>query len=253
MPMANLNIGDWEVESLRVTIFHPRSVKAVDRSGLWEEVIGDPPNSIDARPRDQLTRVSGSTQKGNLLLLIRDTRMDWQIQPLVPPFQQTGRTSTAIDPKDMLSVVRHAVQVSLQTVSVVERFAFAPVLFQEVPDVPTGLQHLSHYLPHLTLDTEGSADFIYQINRRRRSAAIRRADINRLARWSVEEIGSLALRVVAGQPNIHGDSGTHFARKLVLDINTTPQTSAIANDKISRLFDEMVDISSELATQGDVP
>ena len=253
MPAANLNIGDWDVESLRVTIFHPLSVRVADRTGLWEEVVGDPPNSIDSRPRDQLTRVTGNTQKGNLLLLIRDTRIDWQIQPLAPPFQQTSRASTSIDPADMLSVITHAVQLSLQTVSVVGRFAFAPVLFREVPDVPTGLQQLSHYLPHLTLDAEGSADFIYQINRKRRSAAIRRRDINRLARWSVEEIGSLALRVVAGQPNIYGDSGTHFARKLVLDINTTPQTSAIANDKISGLFDEMVNMSSELATRGDVP
>ena len=69
----------------------------------------------------------------------------------------------------------------------------------------------------------------------------------------MEEIGSLEVKLVVGQPNIYGDSGTHFARKLVLDINTTPRTSAIANDKISGLFDEMVNMSSELAIQGDVP
>ena len=78
------------------------------------------------------------------------------------------------------------------------------------------------------------------------------AEINRLGRWSVEEIGSIAFRMVSGQPPVRQDMGIHYVRKLVTDINTTPTTNVMANDRIHDLFHEMVAISNEVATKGDV-
>ncbi len=47
MPEANFDRGDWDVESLRASIFHPPGPDAVAKSGLWEKATGNQPESID--------------------------------------------------------------------------------------------------------------------------------------------------------------------------------------------------------------
>ena len=253
MSDVDLNIGDWDVENLRVTLFPTSGPRSTDQqTGLWQEVTGQPPDSIDSRPRQRLTRVFGRIRDNQLLLGIQDERVDWHVQPFVPANEQPDGVPTVATANEMLTIMHDAVQKTLSTVRIVQRLAFAMSLVREVPDVPTGMYQLSGYLPNVTLDPAGSSDFIYQINRRRRSASVSHAEINRLGRWSVDQIGSIGFRVVAGQPRVHQDESPYYVRKLVTDINTTPTTSAMANDRIHDLFHEMVVISNELATEGDV-
>ena len=254
MSEANLNIGEWDIESLRVTIFPPSGFRSANQqTGLWEEVTGEPPEAINSNPRQGLTRVQGSVRGNQLILGIQAERMDWHVPPHVPSNEPPIGIPKVGDSQDMLGIIHDGLLSSLRTIAVVHRLAFAPVLVREVPDVATGMQELSRYLPNVNLDPSGSADFMYQINRRRRSSSVHHAEINRLGRWSVEEITSVAFRMMSGQRSVVPQhEGTHYVRKLVTDINTTPATSAMSNDRIHDLFHEMVILTNELAIEGDV-
>lgn len=254
MSEANLNIGVWDVESLRVTIFPPAGFQSAEQhTALWQKVTGQPPESINLNPRQGLTQAFGSIRGNQFILAVQAERVDWHVRPLMLQNEPPQGIPTVVDPQNMLGAIHDGLQHSLNTIRVVPRLAFGLSLVREVANVPIGMQQLSHYLHNVTLDWSGSTDFIYQINRKRRATSVPHAEINRLGRWSVEEIGSIAFRVMSGQPTVRQDSGIHYVRKLVTDINTTHATGAVANNKIHDLFHEMVSISNELATEGDVP
>ena len=251
MPEANFDRGDWDVESLRASIFHPPAPSTAAQSGLWEKATGNQPESIDSRPKRRITRVVGNVGENNLTLAIQDQRIDWVVQP-IPSNQPSVPLLTLGAVEDVLPLLRKAIQCTLETTPTVLRMAFNPVLVKEVPDSETGLRQLSKYLPHLGLDSMDGMDFIYQINRRQRSTSVPHVRINRLAKWSTEQIGGLELRVSpSDQPRLE-TTGLSFARKLNLDMNTDPKSGAMSRDKIADLFDELVSIAGELATEGDI-
>ncbi len=249
---ASFNCGDWDVESLQAAIFHPSEPSAAAQSGLWEKATGNQPESIDSRPKIRMTRVVGSVGEDNLTLAIQDERIDWVVRPRVPSNQPSGPLFTLGAVEDVLPLLRKAIQYTLETTQIVSRMAFIPVLVKQVPDTATGLKQLSKYLPHLGLDSMDGVDFTYQINRRRRSTSVPHVRINRLAKWSTEQIGGLELRVSpSDQPRLK-TTGSSYVRKLNLDVNTDPTSGAMSRDKIAGLFDELVSIAGELATEGDI-
>ena len=256
MSEAHLNIGAWDVESLRVTIFPPAGFWSADQQiALWEEVTGQPPESINSNPQQGLTYAVGRVRGNQFILGVQEVqveRVDWHVQPLAPQNALLEGIPTVADPQGMLKTIHDGLQHSLGTIKVVTRLAFGLGLVREVADVPAGMQQISPYLHNVTVCPSESTDFVYQINRRRNSTSVPHAEINRLGKWSVEEISSIALRMGPGQSPIRQDK-EYYVRKLVTDINTTPDTDALSNDRVHDLFHEMVDISNELATKGDVP
>ena len=252
MTEVKFDFGDWDVESLRVSLFYPKAPTASARAGLWENVTGTQPESIDSRPREGVTRESGAVEGNLLVLTSQEERIDWLVQPIVTPNQQAGPVLTLKAPEDALPILQRAVQYSLETIPLVQRLAFSPSLIRQVLNPTSSLKQISKYLPHLDFDSIEGSDFVYQINRRRRSSSVSHARINRLAKWSTAQIGGLELKMKpSGQPRLQ-TTEVGFARKLELDLNTTPETGAMSNDKISGLFDELVTLAGELATKGDI-
>ena len=249
---ANFDFGDWDVESLRVSIFHPSGSSRSTRSGLWKEVTGTEPESTDSRPREGVARELGVIGGNNLVLSTQRGRIDWLVQPaLVVPNQQAGTPQTLNDLGNALPTLRRAIKCSLETVSPIQRMAFAPALVKQVSDLTMAISQLSRYLPRLDLDGLEGFDFIYQVNRRRRSESVRRVRINRLAKWSTAQVGSLEVQMrPSGEPLIQS-TGVSFVRKLDLDVNTAPEAGAMSSDKILGLFDELATLAIELATDGD--
>ena len=255
MPEVSFDFGDWDVESLRMSIFFPRGAHPNVRAGLWERVTGEQPDSIDSRPRERISRETGTIGGNSFVFVNQDERIDWLLQPIVVPSLQppTSTTLPTLETVEKaLAIFRNAIRYSLETIPVVQRLAFAPVLIKDAANLNVGFGQLSTHLPHLSLGSAYGADFIYQINRRRRSNSVPHAQINRLAKWSMEMVGGVAVRMgPSGQPDVR-DTGTSATRKLALDINTTPETSTISKAKIPGLFEELVTVSRELATKGDI-
>ncbi len=252
MSEVNIGFGEWDIESLRVSLFSPVGSLISAKQDIWQKVTDNEPDSIDTRPRERVTRAVGSVDKNNLQLLIREDRLDWIIQPNIDSHLPTDPVLTLKDTNETLALLQKATRYSLETISIVQRFAFSPVLIKHVSEPTAGLSQLSRYLPRLdTASMEGS-DFIYQNNVRQRSTSVPHVRINRLSKWSIAQIGSLELKVRASErPHVNTPS-IRYARMLNLDVNSDPTTGAVSGDKIPGLFDELVTLANQVATKGDI-
>ena len=243
------DFGQWNVEHLRLTIFHP---SGVDTSNLWERLMHVLPESRDERPREGVVQQQGEAGGNRLLLITRADRFDWTVIP--NPASDAGIMPTPIlvDINQAVTLIQDALRISLQAVTVMDRLAFGALLGQQVADPTEGMSRLSEYLPRLGLEEQGVSDFVYQINRRRQSFRVPHAQLNRVARWSSEQIIQARLRITpALLPQVQ-PSGTGFVNRLLLDVNTVPGTSAIAHGRFSGLFVELVEIACKVASEGDV-
>ena len=248
------DFGDWDVESLRLSIFHPATYESSYSADLWERVTGQQVDSIDSRPRNRTIRAVGSVEGDSLILVHQDGRIDWTLQPAVGPTPQPSNEVVVAkigSVRRVLPLFQNAVGYSLEAITSVNRIAFAPNLIREVADENVGLEQLSEFLPHLNLTSGHAGDFIYQINRIRRSETIRHAYINRIAKWSLELVGGISFRVgPTGQPDVMSASPKQV-RRLMLDVNTTQATSTMAKERIPGLFEELVSLAREIAIEGD--
>ena len=186
------DFGQWNVEHLRLTIFHP---SGVDTSNLWERLMHVLPESRDERPREGVVQQQGEAGSNRLLLITRADRFDWTVIP--NPASDAGIMPTPIlvDINQAVTLIQDALRISLQAVTVMGRLAFGALLGQQVADPTEGMSRLSEYLPRLGLEEQGVSDFVYQINRRRQSFRVPHAQLNRVARWSSEQIIQGQLRI----------------------------------------------------------
>lgn len=250
MSESDFFFGDWAGESLRLSIFCPESAQVPNQSsGLWEQVVGAEPTSIDVRPSERVVREIGEVGGNDFVLVTQNGRLDWILQPRATPSSNVMLTLT--DMPQAHGLFRSAFHRSLEQKKIALRVAFAPVLIAEATDVRQGYYALSSFLPKLELETLDTTDFIYRVNRRRRSEVFPAALLNRLAQWSLEQALLVSVSMAStGQPRVL--SPRTIVRKLTLDINTLQGAPAMSADNIAGLLDEMITASKELAVQGDV-
>ncbi len=241
----------WEVESLRVTAF---LTAPVPEQKWWTELLGAEAESKTSNRRVQLQQEEGSFQGKKLNLLVRANRVDWVLAPQDDQAPQAGTLLSLgtlpgpIDP--FLDLMLRWLKLSPP----VERLAIGAILLQPVADRRSGYREIAKYLPAVKLDAEGSSDFSYQINRRRRSTTgIPNLEINRLSKWSVAEFRFGALSV--SPASVAFSEGEVIpALRLKLDVNTAPEfQGSLPENKLPNLLRELVDLTLEIAERGDVP
>jgi hypothetical protein len=247
---SSADFAEWDVENFRLTVFHTSDSNI---SGLWERLMGVSPESIDSRPRERVLREQGGANGNNLLLVTQAGRLDWHLQPDPAPDHPIGTPPSLKAVNQTLPLLRRALDVTLQSVNQVLRLAFGVVLIQQVSGLNEGMRHLSKYLPHMGLENQEGLDFVYQINRRRRSANSLHVQINRLAKWQLEQFHSGALRITPTQGARLETSDSGFVCKLVLDINTAAENNAISKDRMPVLSVELTALAREIAVKGDIP
>ena len=247
IPVADF--APWRVETLRLTIFHSTGSPI---SGLWEGLMGISPETVDSKPRERVLREQGGANGNQLLLAAQPQRLDWNFIPNPPADPETRSLPilTAVD--QAIPVLQKALDVSLQSLRQVPRLAFGAVLTQQASSLSEGMNQLSKCLPHMGLESPVD-DFIYQINRRRPSSYAPHVQINRLAKWQLEQFQSGAIRIIPSQNPQWEFSESGVVSKLVLDINTATENNAISADKMPTLFVELVVFAREIAAEGDIP
>ena len=242
------SFSDWLLENLRLSIFSPGRFNG---EGLWSRVVGIQPESMETRPLpNNVYQEQGLAHGNRLVLAVQSGRHDWTIAP--GPQQQSGPpVLTAV--AESVSLLQKALTVSLGTVRQIDRLALGVTLLLGDSDTPSeAMRPLSRHLPDIIPSpSEGMSDFIYQINRRRRSSSVPHATINRVAKWSIEMVQQV--QIPLGDLNaVPGSSSVLWVSKLLLDINTVPGGSAISNDRFPILFEEFVNLASEVARRGDI-
>ena len=246
---ANVFAG-WQVENLRLTLFH---AEREPEQGLWQDSRKAQPESIEVKPRERLL-VEQGTVVDNMLVLVSSTgRLDWRLQPSLLPTNEIREGPRMLAQTDNAwSVFSEALQVSIRRHRQVHRLALGAVLSQTVDDLDEGFAILSNYLPRLKLKTHGDRDFMYRINRQRSSSSSRHVIINRLASWSVETETAASIQLPAHEkPRVLATP--YLCVRLVMDINTAPDPSAISAARMTSLFAECTEFAHEIAAKGDIP
>lgn len=212
--------------------------------------VGEPPESKVSQPKVGVIQEQGRFSTGILTLISQPGRIDWLLTgsdkaELAGPFEE------ALGPFVSL-IVRW-----FGNAPVLQRIAFGAVLRLPVNNRTEGYQKLSGYLHHVELDPEGSTEFLFQINRPRKSRSGNETlSLNRLSKWSVVLAQQATFTVQSPESaqfqlmNLQKD---HFCR-LELDINTAPDIEGdLPANALPEIFNELVELGLEIAKKGDIP
>lgn len=240
--------GPWNAESLRLTVFHTTGSPS---HGLWEQLMSISPESSESKPREGTLQERGIVGKNQLLLLTQPQRLDWHLLPAPGGTERRG-LATLNDTHDAVPLLERALTVSLAAAHQVSRLAFGVGLLREVSSPDEGVAQLAECLPQVNMEGQSGQDFIYQGNRRRRSSHARHVQINRLAKWQTEAHQGGEI-VVSPQGTQLRSLPPGWVIRLTLDINTAPESNAIAIDRMPDLFTELVAFAREIAVGGDIP
>jgi hypothetical protein len=243
--------AEWQAESLRLTAFLSPSAQ-IGEQHWWKTLIGEFPDSKISQPRTGIEQEEGRFKddkvEGKLVLMIQPTRIDWQLVPLDIPdsgFSITGSFLNSLD--SFLSLMLRW----LEKAPPIQRLAFGAGLFQMVNSSQEGYKRISNYLPFKV--DEDSSDFLYQINRPRKStnAEISNLTINRLSRWNLSLLASFVFS--PSQPTPYITNLAQIAVRLDLDINTTADFSIeLPSEQLPSIFRELIELGREITSEGDV-
>ena len=248
--MQNAGPLEWATETMRLSVFPLNEGEAL-KTLHWENCVGAPPEKVDRPP--QLRRVieEGTWNNGRLQVDSQQGQIHWRAFSATPnrdgPMNIGSLPSAAPPFRELLD---HWLRTHCP---IVNRIAFGAVLIFPTSSLQEAYTHLDRMLPGVSVDTDGSRDLMYRINRRRKSRIIDDLEINRLATWSAAEGMALEVVFVAGVPSARPAIARQFCR-LELDVNTVPiPDREFRGDKLLNIVGELVDAASEIALNGDVP
>ena len=135
-----------------------------------------------------------------------------------------------------------------------KRIAFGVILMHPVSSPHEAYQELSRFVQY-PLDGERMSDFSLQLNRRRDSQLAEIGlQINRLAKWSAVTVRNVQITLMGDELLQQRARPARYAVRCELDINTSPtRQEPLPAEQLPTLFDELVELGSEIAQFGDIP
>ncbi len=248
----------WGAVLLRLTAFIGEQAEGA-HSGWWESVTGRPPEHEETRRLQATYHYDGSilvggSASGILNLDVSPGRVDWVLVKDVAPQQLESLQSSALGP---LVPTIDGFQALLSSWfglagCSVNRLALGAQLCGPSVGKIEGYRALGTFLPDVKIDTEGSSDFLYRINRPRPSLVLQDGTpVNRLSLWSVSALRVSVLRTDGGQTAMFPEEATCT---LELDINTgQTRSTAIPSGILADLLKELRSLLVEIAELGDCP
>lgn len=250
------DISCWHVQALRVTAFSSPSA-TISQPKWWNELLGTEPEVQNIRPARGELIEKGPFDKGTLTLQVFPIRIDWILtvnpeahldDPAMPhlgAFSEIGEKFIKL----MSDWLSNASAPRLQ------RLAFGAIINQEVRSREEGYHLLAKYLPEIRLSPE-STDFLYQINRPRKSAVpgMEERSINRLSKWScVAMHRTIVQSLPDGTPSTSPLGVPSYACNLELDISTTGDFKEdLPQQALAQIVREQYDFGIEMASRGDI-
>lgn len=242
---------NWQVESLRITVF-PEYYSKISPIKLWDEFIDEEPDKVQIE-RDKFDARHKEFEDRIVALAKQERRINWHYLPKQdesashPELPEWGNLQAEVD-----NLLYWSTRwLAFPYIMPVNRLAFGAALMIPTIDPASAYSQLQQLLPDMAL--ENASDFSYQINRRRSSETIEDVQLNRLSRWNVAilEPNQSNLDPAA---DLEGNTIERaFATRLELDINTVPQgSSALPTESLTSIFEELVQMGLEIASEGDV-
>jgi hypothetical protein len=241
------------VESLRLTAFLGATPSPREPT-WWSDLTDNEPETRTSKPPMGVFQEIGVFQDRTLVLSIQPGRIDWLFNP--GPSQVEAEISSVGDIPSAQGIFLPAMRRWLgEMAPAVIRMGYGVTLLEPVRDKVAGYMRLAELLPAVHIDPQGSADFIYQINRPRQSAlGIQNLSINRLSNWSVALIQRFGFIFSAGSPPALAPPqlGALSAVRIALDISTAPTfPGELPHGRLADIFDELINLGAEIAAHGD--
>lgn len=255
MSTEQQHLGEWQIESVRVTFFLSEALADVE-PGLWTRLMGSHPETSTSQPRRGGFREEGPLDSNQLILQSARGRVDLALAPqpredvlfpLVGQFPEPRKEfDTAVH--KLVEIVKGSVQ----------RVAFGLILRLPVASREEGYRSLTSYMHNVRIDPETSSDFLYQINRKRTvPVGDSTYRINRLSKWSVIAVVRTSLSAVEGSAvigiGVRQASEAVFASSLELDMSTISESEAkISPEHVTILLKTLSEQANEIARNGDI-
>lgn len=242
---------DWQVESLRLTIF--RATPVNDIVPFWEKLTGEKPEKVDIQPRDNIIIEEGRVVLGSLTHVSDHLRINWNLSPSQEQQQKTVSFPTLgslSETKDQF-IKMMSDWLASDSAPETNRIALGSVSLVVNDNRASAYKQLSNLLHHVEIDLENSTDFFYQINRPIKSAVEQDLVINRLSKWNA--IRSMGVGLLIGdKPEAVKDERNYVASRLELDINTYQNNKKIfSKEKLILLLQELSKLGDQISTEGD--
>ncbi|GAB5494647.1 MAG: hypothetical protein Phog2KO_48620 [Phototrophicaceae bacterium] len=250
MPSQNLPpLSEWQALFLRLTIF-PAPDENFDGRDWWESLVGSEPE-LQQRDKQTGERIyAGTFLNGHLTLSMLPTRINWIYSAINNEIVTLNEIPSIGKLEDEINLFGDSIKEWLsKDCPNVFRIALGTRSIQPLDTVKDVYERLAMYIP-VEIDSENSSDFIYRINRRRKSNVINNLELNRLSTWSAMR-AQLEMETV-GMPHLR-HTQEKYACSMELDINTVPNSDIIlGNDNLIDIFLELIDLGSEIARKGDI-
>ena len=236
-------VDDWRVDVLRLTAFPAPGPPTANAEASWLALFGAPHERSSQDLKNGVTRLMGTVNDAFMVAV--ENPISFEIQRLASdPGQPPPSPDTLPDSLGVVSAFRDLALrwLGLENCPPLRRLAFGAILLKPVSDQQKGYETLDKHLPDVTVDPS-SSDFLYQINRRRPSTAVGGLPLNRLSKWSIQQVQEL---MISPGDGLTRRSET-FACRLELDINSVPSKKPLPKDRLPALFEELVGLANEMA------
>ena len=242
---------DWQVESLRFTLF--RAIPSETVIPLWETLTREKPEKVEFQPRRNTILEQGIIVLGCLTHTSDPFRTDWTLSPS----QEQQRKTESFPILGPLSQTKEYFikmindWITSQSTLETKRIALGSISLIITKNRPSAYKQLSTFLPHVQIDIENSTDFSYQINRPTKSTVEPNLLINRLSKWSAPSLFGIGF-LVKEKPEVIQDTKSYAASRLELDINTSQdRQNPLPKSKLVTLLQELSRFVDEISTAGD--
>ena len=248
--------GQLLVESVRLTAFVEPSLQLGEPT-WWADLTGIEPEQRVSKPSRRELQETGAFGEQSLVLSIQPGRVDWFLTPSSPetPADISGELRSTGPFPQVFGTFMVPMLRWLKNAPALNRLAFGAVLLEPVDDKQAGYKRLSEYLPTVQIDAAGSEDFLYQINRPRKSnLGIDGLRVNRLSKWSVAFYQHVKFGIPAGPEPAFSYAGSRMlACRIELDISTPPVLPGeLPRERLDEIFREMVNFAAEIGEHGDL-
>ena len=238
----------WRAHELRMTAFPSVGNQLLIVRDWWTSITGASPDKVTENPRTGNVQLHGTLEGTPLLMLVDPNRLD------IRQRFETSRMPLFALP-ELGAVLSGFVKLAerwlkLDTRPKLSRLAFGAVAVQPALHLEDCRSVLDKYLPPIDMKKAGLTDFLYQVNRRRSSTAIKGLEVNRFTKWSVQQIQEVELQSASSA----AISRQTFCSRLDVDINSDPEHAGILRaNRLVPLFREFVTLAEQIVAKGDHP
>jgi hypothetical protein len=223
----------WGVQSLQAVWFTTGQPITTPAGDLYRAIVGTPAGATQNLPVGNLAVAMGNVGTNSYRVQVAAARIDYSLIPAPPP-QARGvhlNLPTNVD----LAIDEFMQQVHRGSLPIggVIRLALVTNISHETSDTRESIALISTHTG-VTIPFDDGSDLLLQINRRLGLRSVSGTEVNRLMKWSAEEVQTIGV-----MPGSFPSFARVFLATVTIDINIVPTNRPYPPAEQDAIFDEI--------------